>query len=153
MVSCTVNQIFLNIFFSLWKFLIENIYSKNMFGWISVFSCEATHWSVMSLTHWLTDRELRILQDKSFLQPLGTWMTKQNVSDISRGLYWVEIWLRLGWGWVEVGLSWGNTPQYLSQMKSDLHKTLRITSWGSPKMIHDEVGLGWGCGWGWEELR
>ena len=31
----------------------------------------------------------------------------------------------------------GNTPQYLHQMMSDLHKIFRITSWGSPKMIHD----------------
>ena len=30
-------------------------------------------------------------------------------------------------------------------MKSDLHETCRITSWGSPKMIHNEVGLG--SGW------
>ena len=29
----------------------------------------------------------------------------------------------------------GNTPQYLSQMKSDLHKTSRISSWASPKVI------------------
>ena len=28
----------------------------------------------------------------------------------------------------------GNTSPYLSQMKSDLHETFRITSWGSPKM-------------------
>ena len=26
-------------------------------------------------------------------------------------------------------------PQYLSQMKSELHKTFRISSWGSSKMI------------------
>ena len=29
----------------------------------------------------------------------------------------------------------GNIPEYLSQMKSDLHETFRISSWGSPKMI------------------
>jgi hypothetical protein len=29
----------------------------------------------------------------------------------------------------------GNTPQYLSQMKSELHETFRISSWGSTKMI------------------
>ena len=28
-----------------------------------------------------------------------------------------------------------DTPQYLSQMKSELHETFRITYWGSPKMI------------------
>ena len=29
----------------------------------------------------------------------------------------------------------GNTPQYLSQMKSELHETFRICSWGSPEMV------------------
>ena len=38
----------------------------------------------------------------------------------------------------------GNRPQYLSKMKSDHHKTFRITSWGSPNIIHDEVWLFWG---------
>ena len=29
----------------------------------------------------------------------------------------------------------GNTPQYLIQIKSELHETFRISSLGSPKMI------------------
>ena len=29
----------------------------------------------------------------------------------------------------------GNTPQYLSQIKSELHETFRISFWGYPKMI------------------
>ena len=35
-----------------------------------------------------------------------------------------------------------DTPQYLSQMKSDLHKNFRIVLLWSVKMIYDEVGLG-----------
>ena len=36
-----------------------------------------------------------------------------------------------------------NTPQYLSQMMSDRHKTFRISSWGSPKMTPSSKSPVW----------